>query len=109
MGMVAVPLGIVPTGWVIVVVGSVGCTVVREVVSVAVIIVVGSVGGIIVREVVSVFCDPSAGGSSGWSTSIGVAGNLVGPTPSPSGTGLMVYHLLASSTAMYTQRRSSSM
>ena len=30
---------------------------------------------------------------------MGVAGDLVGPTPSPSGTGLMVYHLLASSTA----------
>ncbi len=74
-----------------------------------VIFVVGSVGGTIVREVVSVFCDPSVGGSSGWSTSIGTVGDLVGPTPSPSGTGLIVYHLLASSTAIYTQRRSSSM
>ncbi len=76
---------------------------------VMVMVVVGSAGGIVAREVVPVFCDPSAGGSSGWSTLIGVAGVLVGPTPSPSGTGLMVYHLFASSTAMYTQRRSSSM
>jgi len=103
--MVAVPLGIVLVGCVMVVV------VVDMVIMgwVTVMVVVGSAGGIVVREVVSVFCDPSVGGSSGWSTSIGVMGDLVGPTPSPSGTGLIVYHLLASSTAMYTQRRSSSM
>ena len=69
----------------------------------------GSAGGTVKREVVSGFCDPSAGGSSGWSTSIRVMGVLVGPTPNPSGTGLIMYHLLALSTAMYTQRRSSSM
>ncbi len=75
------------------------------------------VGGTVVRELIVGFCDPPAGGSSGWltegssgwSTSIGVIGRSVGPTPKPSGTGLIVYHLLASSTAMYTQRRSSSM
>jgi len=72
-------------------------------------VAVGSVGGTIAKEVIPVFCDPSVGGSSGWSMLIGVAGDLVGPTPSPSGTGLIVYHLLALLTAMYTQRRSSSM
>ncbi len=76
---------------------------------VMVMVVAGSVGGIVVREVVPVFCNPSAGGSSGWSMLIGVMGDLVGPTPSPSGTGLIVYHLLDSLTATYTQRRSSSM
>ncbi len=65
-----------------------------------VVIVVGSAGGTVVREVVPVFCDPSLGGSSGGSTSIGAIGDLVGPNPSPSRTGLIVYHLLASSTAM---------
>ena len=68
---------------------------------------VGSVDGIIEREVVPVFCDPSEG-SSAWSTLIGVIGLRVGPMPRPSGTGFIVYHLFASSTAMYTQRRSSS-
>ncbi len=98
--MVATPLGIVPVGCVMVVV------VVDIVVMgwVMVIVVAGSAGGAVVREVVPVFCDPSVGGSSGWSTSIGVMGDLVGPTPDPSGTGLIVYHLLALSTAMYTQR-----
>ena len=71
---------------------------------VMVIVGVGS-GGLVVKDVVP---DPSAGVSSGWSTSIGVIGLKVGPTPSPSGTGLIVYHLLDSSTATYTQRRSSS-
>ncbi len=99
--MVAVLLGIVPVGCVIVVV-VVDMTVMGG--WVIVMVVVGLAGGTIVREVVPVFCDPSAGGSSGWSTSIGVSGDLVGSTPSPSGTGLIVYHLFASSTAMYTQR-----
>ena len=104
MGMVAVPLGIAPVGCVIVVVAADmmvlggGLTVITG---------VESADGTVVREVVSTFCDPSAGGSSGWSTSIGVTGVLVGPTPNPSGTGLIVYHLFALSTAMYTQRRSS--
>ncbi len=99
--MVAVPLGILPVGCVIVVVTvdmvAMGGWVI-------VMVVVGSAGGTIARKMVPVFCDPSAGGSSGWSMSIGTAGVLVGPTPSPSGTGLIVYHLFASSTAMYTQR-----
>ncbi len=70
-----------------------------------VIVIIGTgSGGLMVRDVVP---DPSAGVSSGWSTSIGVTGVRVGPTPSPRGTGLIVYHLLASSTATYTQRRSS--
>ena len=68
----------------------------------------GFTGGFTVSAV-PVPSDPSAGESSGWSTAIGVIGLRVGPTPRPSGTGLMVYHLLALSTAMYTQRRSSSM
>ncbi len=68
----------------------------------------GFTGGFTVSAV-PVLPDPSAGESSGWSTSIGMVGLRVGPTPSPSGTGLIVYHLLASSTATYTQRRSSSM
>jgi len=96
-----VPLGIVPVGCVIVVV-AVDMVVIGG--WTVVMIGVWSAGGTVAREVVSMFCDPSAGGSSGWSTSIGVMGALVGPTPNPSGTGLMVYHLLASSTAMYTQR-----
>ncbi len=104
--MVAMPLGIVPVGCVIVVV-AVDMVVLGG--WVTVMIGVGSLGGTVVREVVPVFCDPSVGGSSGWSTSIGVMGVLVGPTPNPSGTGLIVYHLLALSTAMYTQRRSSLM
>ncbi len=103
--MDAVPLGIVPVGCVIVVV-AVDMIVVGG--WVMVIVVVGVAGSAVAREVVPVFCDPSAGGSSGWSTSIGVMGVLVGPTPNPSGTSLMVYHLFASSTAMYTQRQSSS-
>src|SRR6266702_1070920 len=101
--MVVVPLGIVLVGCVMVDV-AVDIVMVGWVV---VIVVAGSAGGIIMREVVPVFCDPSVGRSSGWSTSIGVMVVLVGPTPSPSGTGLMVYHLLDSSTATYTQRRSS--
>jgi len=103
--MVVVPLGIVLVGCVMVVV-AVDMVVIGG--WVMVVVVVGSADGIIVREVVPVFCDPSAGESSGWSTSIRVVGDLVGPTPNPSGTGLIVYHLLASSTAMYTQRWSSS-
>ncbi len=103
--MVAVPLGIVLVGCVMVVV-AVDMVVVGG--WVMTVVVVGLAGGTVVEEVVSVFCDPSAGGSSGWSMSIGVAGVLVGPTPSPNGTGLIVYHLLASLTAMYTQRQSSS-
>jgi len=89
--MVVVAVDIVVMGWVMV------------------IVVAGLAGGAVVREVVPVFCNPSAGGSSGWSMPIGVMGDLVGPTPNPSGTGLIVYHLLALLTAMYTQRRSSSM
>ncbi len=102
--MVAVPLGIVPIGCVMVVVAvdMVGACV-------TVWTGAGSVGGFAVSEVFPVSCDPSAGVSSGGSTSIGVIGQRVGPTPSPSGMGLMVYHLLALSTAMYTQRQSSSM
>ncbi len=100
--MVAIPLGMVPVGCVMVVVaadilgGDAG------------VIVMGGarVVGLVEMDVVP---DPSAGVSLGWSTSMGLIGLRVGPTPSPSGTGLMVYHLLASSTAMYTQRRSSSM
>ena len=80
-----------------------------DMVGVGVIVIVGGfIGGFSVSAV-PVLPDPSVGESSGWSTSIGVIGLRVGPTPSPSGTGLMVYHLLASSTATYTQRRSSSM
>jgi len=98
--MVATPLGREPVGWVVVVVAVdmvvCGMTIMFW-------------GGTVVRELIVGFCDPSAGGSSGWSTLIGVIGRSVGPTPNPSGTGLIVYHLLASSTAMYTQRRSSSM
>jgi len=89
--MVAVPLGMVPVGCVVVVVAvDIG------VAGVMVIVDAGS-SGLVVRDVVP---DPSAGVSSGWSTSIGVTGLRVGPTPSPSGTGLIVYHLFASSTAM---------
>src|SRR6266702_2766491 len=75
---------VVVGGWVIVMVGG------------------GSAGGIIMREVIPVFCDPSEGSSgrsSGSSTSIGVMGDHIGPSPNPSGTGFMVYHLLALSTA----------
>ncbi len=66
----------------------------------------------VTSEVDAVFCGSSgvsSGGSSGGSTSMGVIGLRVGPTPSLSGTGFMEYHLLASSTPMYTQRQSSSM
>ncbi len=101
MGIVVVPLGSVPVGCVMVVVAV---DMVVAGVCVRVTVVVGSAGGTVVRVVVPWFCDPSAGGSSGGSMSIGVIGDLVGPTPSPSGTGLMVYHLFASSTVMYTQR-----
>ncbi len=97
----AVALGRVLRGCVIVVVAV---DIVDGVAGVIVIVGAGS-GGWMVRDVVP---DPSVGVSSGWSTSIGVIGVRVGPTPSPSGTGLIVYHLLASSTATYTQRRSSS-
>ncbi len=101
MGIVPTPLGIVPVGCVMVVVAV---DMVGGVTGVIVIVGTGS-GGLVVRDVVP---DPSAGVSSGWSTLMGVIGLKVGPTPSPSGTGLIVYHLLASSTATYTQRRSSS-
>ncbi len=103
--MVAVPLGIVPVGCVIVVVAA-DIMVMGGWVTVGA--SAGLAGGIVAREVVPVFCDPSAGGSSDGSTSIAKTGRRVGPTPSPSGTGLIVYHLFASSTAMYTQRQSSS-
>ena len=85
MVVVAVDM-VVIGGWVMVIVGW------------------GSAGGTVVREVVPVFCDPASGGSSGGSMLIGVMSDFVGPTPSLSGTGLIVYHLFASSTAMYTQR-----
>ncbi len=80
--------------------GGVGCVivVVAADISGGVIVIVGMGAGVmVVRDVVP---DPSAGVSSGWSTSMGVIGLKVGPTPSPSGTGLIVYHLLASLTAM---------
>ena len=80
-----------------------------DMVGAGVIVIVGGFTGGFTVSAVPVLPDPSAGESSDWSTAIGVIGLRVGPTPSPSGTGLMVYHVLASSTAMYTQRRSSLM
>jgi len=94
----------IPVGCVTVVVAVVmAVDIVGGVTGVIVMVGMGS-GGLIARDVIP---DPSVGVSSGWSTSIGVIGARVGPTPSPRGTGLIVYHLLALSTAMYTQRRSS--
>ena len=61
------------------------------------------------REVVPVFYDPSEGSSSLLSILMAAIGCRVGPSPRPSGTGLIVYHLFASSTVMNTQRQSSSM
>src|SRR6266702_4625162 len=101
--MIAVPLVRVPDGCVVVVVAVVVADIGVGVAGVMVIVGVGS-GGLVVKDVVP---DPSAGVSSGWSTSIGVAGERVGPTPSPRGTGLIVYHSFFSLTAIYTQRRSS--
>ncbi len=57
--------------------------------------------------VVLVSSDGFSGGSSGGSTSIACIGVSVGPSPRFFGTGLIVYHLFASSQATKAQSRSS--